>query len=670
MKMNGRVAVALAAGAGLAAFAAETQGTETNEVTELPSVTVYASRIGDTKDEMPAQVQVFDAAAIAASGARDLPELLKKQAGIDVYQLNANPIQSEMSMRGFGENSFGRTKVVLDGEELNNVDMAAPNLMRIPLGNVERVEIVRGPSPVLHGDGAVAGVVNVTTDTRDYTKKTRLTAKAGSQGTFGGNVSTKGGFEAEGVQYSASYDYLQSDGYRRRSAYDMHTANAAVRQNFDNGSTVALKANYQNAFYELPGALSREEWHRSRKNAKNHDDWCRLWSYGASLESKMLVAEDQWLMLDGGFSHQRRHASWGNYGYANDYNLYGFWLSPRYVNEKDVFGFGNRFTAGMDFRYDRDNVTDHSGYNAPRYHFGRMRYAAYLHDEFHITDELSIVAGARLESIENRWTGYRGLADPESQDWMGDYELGLVYRPLEGLKTFVKGTRFHRSAFCDEMNYTEDGRLLKPETGTSLDIGLEWTFLDEFTFDADGYGMVMDDEIFYNPYAAYSPYGWGGYNCNSPAKTRRVGLDTGLAWRRDKVAEASVRYGVVHADFAGGQYHGEDVPRVPNHRLRAEVGVWLWDDMEIKGGYRFVSSQRLVGDFANEQDRLGGYSLFDIGAYYTPSWSWAKGWKASFVMDNLLDRDYCDFAGWSEYSGAYYYPACGRSFLFTLSYEF
>ena len=93
MKRNGRVAVALAAGAGLAAFAAETQGTETNEVTELPSVTVYASRIGDTKDEMPAQVQVFDAAAIAASGARDLPELLKKQAGIDVYQLNANPMQ-------------------------------------------------------------------------------------------------------------------------------------------------------------------------------------------------------------------------------------------------------------------------------------------------------------------------------------------------------------------------------------------------------------------------------------------------------------------------------------------------------------------------------------------------------------------------------------------------
>ena len=40
------------------------------------------------------------------------------------------------------------------------------------------------------------------------------------------------------------------------------------------------------------------------------------------------------------------------------------------------------------------------------------------------------------------------------------------------------------------------------------------------------------------------------------------------------------------------------------------------------------------------------------------------------VIDNIFDREYCDFAGWSDYSGAYCYPACGRSFMFTVSYEF
>ena len=139
-------------------------------------ITVYASRIEDDKADMPVAVQTFDAAEIAASGARDLPDLLEKKASIDIHRLNANPIQSEIAMRGFGENAFGRVKVIVDGEELNNVDLVAPNLMRVPLANVARVEILRGPSPVLYGDGAVAGVVNISTDARDYESRTRFSA--------------------------------------------------------------------------------------------------------------------------------------------------------------------------------------------------------------------------------------------------------------------------------------------------------------------------------------------------------------------------------------------------------------------------------------------------------------------------------------------------------------
>ena len=166
-----KLLTALVAGTGLAACAGETQNT--NEVEDLPPVTIYASRIDDTKDSIPAPVAVFTAAEIEASGARDLPELLKKKAGIDIHAMNGNPLLTSIARRGFGDNAFGRVKVVLDGEELNNVDMNAPNLTRIPLGSIERVEVIRGPSPVLYGDGAVAGVVNVTTDTHDYEKKTK-----------------------------------------------------------------------------------------------------------------------------------------------------------------------------------------------------------------------------------------------------------------------------------------------------------------------------------------------------------------------------------------------------------------------------------------------------------------------------------------------------------------
>ena len=630
----------------------------TNMVAELPTVTVYASRIEDAKDDIPASVQIFDAEQIAASGVRDLPELLKKKAGVDIHAMNGNPILTSIAMRGFGDNAFGRIKVVLDGEELNNVDMNAPNLTRIPLGNVERVEVVHGPSPVLYGDGAVAGVVNVTTDTRDYEEKTRITGKAGSQYTFGGNVQTKGGDEAEGVLYNASYDYLQSDGYRKNSGYDMHTLNAGVRKNFENGSTIGLKLNYQNAFYELPGSLTYDLWKNGRKTASTQDDWARIWSYGVALDSKMKLAEDQWLYFDGGFSYQYRHAVykdpvWGDSDLEYDYYSYRF--SPRYVNECDIAQFGNKFSVGFDFRYDQ--YWDLSGAPVKR-HFNRDRYAAFIHDEFFVTDDLSLVAGARMERIGNRWRKYVGLNESRNHSWMSDYELGIVYRPVDGLKTYIKGSQFHRSPFCDELSYTQDGNFLKPETGASLDIGFEWEFLEEFSFMANGYGMVMEDEIFFDP----SLLPWG-YNGNSPAKTRRLGFDTGFTWLKDKVAEASVRYSAVHADFASGEYHGNDVPYVPNHRIRLEGGFWIVDDLRIKGGYTYVGSQFVSGDYANDYDKLPGYSLFDVGIYYEPSW--AEGWMASFVMDNIFDRNYCDYAG-----VGYYYPACGRSFMFTVSYEF
>ena len=627
----------------------------TNECARLPTIIVYASRIDDARDSMPASVAVFDADEIQSSGARDLADLLRKKCCADVHSMNGNPLLTALSLRGFGDNGFGRVKVVLDGEELNNVDMNAPNLTRIPLGSIRRLELVRGPSPVLYGDGAVGGVVNVRTDPPDGERKTRLTARAGSQATFGASLDTRGGFDEDGVTYSAAYDYMQSDGFRSRSAYDIHSVNAGVRKDFENGSTAGFKINYQNAFYELPGSLSFDQWRHRRRAALNRDDWTRQWSCGVAADSIMKLAEDRWLYLDGSFSRQYRHARMAAWGTDTEYDSASFALSPRYVDETDVFDLGSKFTAGVDIRF--DGYKDDPVAAAAR-RFSRGRFSVFAQEELHLTDELSIVAGARIERIENRWRRYAGIRRPKSHDTMLDAELGLVYRPLDGLKLFAKGTRFHRSAFCDELSWTRDGSFLKPETGESLDAGLEWEFLDEFSLDVNGYAMLTDDEIFFDP--AIAPF---GYNSNSPSRTRRIGFDAGFSWTRDKVAEASVRYGYVHADFASGRYHGNDVPYVPSSRVRAELGWWVFYDLEIKGGMSFVSRQRVSGDFANEARRLPSYTLFDIGAYYSPSW--AEGWKASLVVDNLFDRDYCEYAG-----VGYCYPACGRSFLFTVSCEF
>ena len=639
-----------------------------NMVAELPPVTVYASRIDAGIDDIPASVQVIDSGEIGGSLASDMGGLLEKCANVGVRTLNGNPLQAQIFMRGFGENSFGRVKVLLDGEELNGVDMSAPDIARIALSSVERVEVIHGPSPVLHGDGAVAGTINVLTAVPDAPPRTRISAKGGSRGAAGVGFGSRGAVGEEGYWYSSSYAYDRSDGYRDRSAYGIHAFDAAVGRRFENGSRFAVKADYAWGFYEMPGALSYEAWKADRKAAAYGNDWCRTWSAGSGFELKARLAEDHLLYVDGRFSMRRRRSNWGDYGYANDYALYGMAFSPRYANTVPVAGFDNSFTVGSDLRCDRFNVRDRSGLNNPRYHFDRLRTALFLHDEFFFSETFSLAAGVRAEHIGSRWRRHRDLVDPDLDVWTGDFEFGAVWRPAEGVRTYVKATRFHRSPFCDETDYTADGKPLDPETGYSFDVGGSWSFLDEFDLTFNAYGMSMEDEIFFNPYVTPGVYGWNGYNCNSPSETRRAGFDVSFGWLRRRTAEASVRYGAVHADFDGGKYDGETVPLVPAHRVRAEAGVWIVDDLEVKAGCRYVSPQYLMGDFENAHDRLKGFIVFDAGIVYTPCW--AEGWKAVLVVDNLFDKDYCDLAGWSDWSGFYCYPACGRSLLATVEYEF
>ena len=100
--MNMLMIAAVAAAAGSAME--PSQSATTNKVAQLVPVVVYGSRTESSAAEMPSAVDVYDAEAISRSGARDLPELLDKVVNLQVRTLNANPLQTQVAMRGFGEN--------------------------------------------------------------------------------------------------------------------------------------------------------------------------------------------------------------------------------------------------------------------------------------------------------------------------------------------------------------------------------------------------------------------------------------------------------------------------------------------------------------------------------------------------------------------------------------
>lgn len=644
-------------------------GAMTNTVAELPTVVVLASRINQEADEMPSRVESYDQEALCASGAQSLADFLCRQAHLDLRTINANPMQTQVSLRGYGENGYGRCKILLDGEELNSVEMEAPNLMRVPLDQIERLEIVRGPQTVLHGDGASAGVINIVTQ-HASTPETRVTLKGGSEGTFGGGVSHAGSEAEEGLDYKAQYNYLRSDGYRRNSKWQAHTLSSGLRKTGENGAYVGLNANYTWSEYQLPGSLTEAQYKHDRKSSYSDDDWTYSHAYGVGLDSKIFVADETYLLTDVNFAQKNRHTKWGDYGYANDYALYSVLIRPRLVCEKPLLGHENRATVGVDGTWDHYDIWNGSAYMPPNPFFDRFRVAGYVHDEFYVCDELAVVAGLRGEELWNAWQRYDGLETPRDSNGLWAYEVGLVYRPVDDLKTYVKQTRFYRAPFCDEMNYVAPHTTLEPESGYSVDLGVDYAFLKEFNVFFDGYGTWTQDEIFYNPYHTPTAWGWSGYNCNSPSDTQRLGFDAGIGWSRRKFAHATVKCGFVDARFLSDSYKGNEVPLVPNTRVRLEGGYWLWRELEVRAGYRFVSDQRFGNDFNNEAGHLPNFSSFDLGVTYEPETPVLRGLRLNFTVDNLFDCRYCDYAGYSDYSGRYYYPAAGRTYLFTVAYTF
>ena len=98
------------------AVAQTASAAETNEAAQLAPVVVEATRLGQTKEETPSHVDLIVRSDVESSGAESTVDLLEKRANIFVRKLTPNPAMSQIAMRGYGANSFGRVKVIVDGE--------------------------------------------------------------------------------------------------------------------------------------------------------------------------------------------------------------------------------------------------------------------------------------------------------------------------------------------------------------------------------------------------------------------------------------------------------------------------------------------------------------------------------------------------------------------------
>lgn len=144
----------------------------------------------------PAVANVITADDIKRLGATTLDEILETVPGMHVNEAISPPSASGYIVRGFGSYNFNSQLLTLiNGVSIDTASSGGrPNAFRLPLANIERIEIIRGPGSAVYGADAYAGVINIITKDGKSEQGTQLGVRTGSFDTheawisYGGTV--------------------------------------------------------------------------------------------------------------------------------------------------------------------------------------------------------------------------------------------------------------------------------------------------------------------------------------------------------------------------------------------------------------------------------------------------------------------------------------------------
>ncbi|ABS62435.1 TonB-dependent receptor plug [Parvibaculum lavamentivorans DS-1] len=191
----------------LLAFAAMPAHAE--ETTELPDLLISAGVEPLPTREVASSFTIVTAEEIETFQYRDLTDALRSVPGLHVATSGPRGGQTSVFTRGANSN---QTLVMINGLPIN--DSASPggaaNLANIPLDNVDRIEVVRGPQSALYGSQAIGGVINIITKTGAGAPVTSLRVEGGTLGTLNTHASTGGSLD--GVDYFLSLSREATNG--------------------------------------------------------------------------------------------------------------------------------------------------------------------------------------------------------------------------------------------------------------------------------------------------------------------------------------------------------------------------------------------------------------------------------------------------------------------------
>jgi len=250
------------------------------KIENLEEVIVSATRTIRQLSSVPLPAQIVTKKEISAINSLRLNDILIEQTGLTIVNFLGKGIQ----MQGMDSDY---TLILIDGVPLVGRTGGTLDLSRITVGNIKQIEIVKGASSSLYGSEAMAGVVNIITETPKEGFKGNLNLRYATHNTADASASIN--YKKKKLGITAFANRFGSNGYdldtktfgNTVDPYHNYTFNTKINYELSENTKLFLSGRYflENQEYIPTEALKGEgnvnEWNA---NAKLHHKYSKKWS--------------------------------------------------------------------------------------------------------------------------------------------------------------------------------------------------------------------------------------------------------------------------------------------------------------------------------------------------------------------------------------------------------
>ena len=592
---------------------------------QLQQVIVTAARVPEPEDQSLFSVTVLTRADIEARQALSVQDLLADLAGVNVDSSGGLGQQSSVFIRGADSD---HTLLLIDGVRVGSASLGIAPFEIIPLEQIDRIEVVRGPRSTLYGSDAVGGVIQI------------FTRQANDPGmTLGGSAMT------------GSYDTHQFTGYlaaRGSEAWGSVSGDALTTAGIPACLPSAIAGCFDPAAPQVP------DGHQNRSGSL---------SGGVRLSDTLTASADVlytrgWTAFDGAGFDDRLDFAEKVYTAHLDQALGGSWhvrlMAGR--DEDDERDFLDPTPVGT-----FDTVRDSASLQADG-QLGRVfRLISGLdYEDVHLDSDTPFEVTARttravfseLHADLGDWSALAG-ARYEDNEQFGDHwtgNLGITRKLGDGVRFLVTWGSAFRAPTFDELYFPGYGNpTLRPETSESWEAGFDGEGAT-LRWSLHAYQTTIDDEISLDP-ETFLPL--------NIDRARIRGVELQGDWHSADWVLAGQLTGLEPQNVSPGPGYDDLLPRraQQNASLTVRRLLHAGNAADAAGSLAVVArwEGRRYDDLANTLP-LGGYLTVDL----LTQWRLGSDWTLEARAANLFDR---------SYQTAAYYAEPGRSYGVTLRYR-